>query len=174
MGKAPAVSLQTQRSRERYQHYFKKLASIPDEKLRELDQPILPSVRFRKCPIQASLGVLGKKWTMLIIRNIGFGKIDRFNRILEITPGLTPRVLSMRLRELEKQGFINWSESRNSPKVVRWALTEKGKDVLPILMRFTAFGAKWYPDLVFEDKTPRTLTELFTQAEAKQIIKGYT
>lgn len=159
---------------ERSQRYFNKVSMIPDEKLSELREPILPSVKFQKCPIQASLGILGRKWTMLIIRNIGFGKIDRFNRILEITPGLTPRVLSMCLKELEKQGFITQVKSQSDPVIVRWALTEKGMDVLPILMRFTAFGSKWYPDLVFEDKAPRTLTQLFTQAEARQIIKGYT
>ena len=66
-------------------------------------------------------------------------------------------------------GLARWNKTLS-----RGAGTGKGKDVLPILMRFTAFGSKWYPDLVFEDKTPRTLTELFTQAEARQIIKGYT
>ena len=67
---------------------------------------ILPQVKFIQCPIKTSLGVLGKKWTMLILRDIGFLKIVRFNRILESIPSLTPRVLSMRLRELEDEGFI--------------------------------------------------------------------
>jgi DNA-binding HxlR family transcriptional regulator len=52
-------------------------------------------VKFVECPIRTSLGVLGKKWTMLIVRDIGFLKIVRLNRILESVPGLTPRVLSM-------------------------------------------------------------------------------
>jgi DNA-binding HxlR family transcriptional regulator len=58
--------------------------------------------------------------------------------------------------------------------VVRWALTQKGKDTLPILMRFIAFGSKWYPDIVSPDKTPRSLSELFTVPGAKKIIQGYT
>ncbi len=120
------------------------------------------------------MGVLGKKWTMLVLRDIGFRKIDRFNRLLETIPGLTPRVLSMRLRELEKDGIIECVEKRNSPMVVRWTLTEKGRDTLPILMRLIAFGSKWYPKEVFKDKTPRTLDEIFTSSEARAIIKGYT
>jgi DNA-binding HxlR family transcriptional regulator len=36
------------------------------------EKPLLPSVRFKNCPIQTSLGVLGKKWTLLILRDIGF------------------------------------------------------------------------------------------------------
>ncbi len=134
-----------------------------------------PSVKFAQCPIQTvTLGVLGRKWTGLILRDIGFRKIDRFNRLLESIPGLTPRVLSMRLKELDEEGIIERIETHNSHMVVRWGLTEKGRDTLPILMRLIAFGSKWYPEVVFEDKIPRTLNELFPGPEARQIIKGYT
>ena len=150
------------------QTYFEKEALVNHE------GAIVPDVKFEQCPIKASMGVLGKKWTLLILRDIGFRKIDRFNRLLETIPGLTPRVLSMRLKELEEDGIIECVENRNSPMVVRWTLTEKGRDTLPILMRLIAFGSKWYPKEVFKDKTPRTLDEIFTSPEARAIIKGYT
>jgi DNA-binding HxlR family transcriptional regulator len=76
---------------------------------------IQPQVKFVNCPIKTSLGILGKKWTILIIRDIGVRKINRFNRILESIPGLTPRVLSMRLKELEKEGLIECIEKKKSP-----------------------------------------------------------
>ncbi|HZY46638.1 MAG TPA: helix-turn-helix domain-containing protein, partial [Candidatus Bathyarchaeia archaeon] len=63
---------------------------------------VLLKVKFAHCPIKTSLGILGKKWTMLLLRDIGFRHIDRFNRLLESIPGITPRVLSMRLKELEE------------------------------------------------------------------------
>jgi DNA-binding HxlR family transcriptional regulator len=138
------------------------------------DMPLLPNYSFAHCPIQTSLGVLGKKWTLLILRDIGLLKIDRFNRILETLPGLPRKVLSTRLRELEREGFIECSERRKSPMVVRWTMTQKGKDTLPILMRFIAFGSRWYSERVFADKTPRTLNELFTVPEARELIQGYT
>lgn len=137
------------------------------------EAPILPNYSFSNCPIQTSLGVLGKKWTLLILRDIGLLKIDRFNRILETLPGLRPKVLSTRLKELEKEGFIECTEKSRSPMVVRWSMTQKGKDTLPILMRFIAFGSRWYPDTVFPDKTPRRLTELFSSSEGKELINGY-
>jgi DNA-binding HxlR family transcriptional regulator len=143
-----------------------KSASNDDEGM------ILPQVRFIKCPIRTSLGVLGKKWTIMIIRDIGFLKINRFNRLLESIQGLTPRVLSMRLKELEKEGFIECTEQKTSPMMVLWRLTEKGKDTLPILMQLTAFGSKWYSDVVFDDKRPRKLQEIFPQPEAREIISG--
>lgn len=136
--------------------------------------PILPNVMFQNCPIQTSLGVLGKKWTLLILRDIGFLKINRFNQILATLPGMPAKVLSTRLHELESEGYIECAERQTSPTVVRWALTQKGRDTLPILMRFIAFGSRWYPEVVFPDKTPRTLGELFTAPQAKEIIKGYT
>jgi DNA-binding HxlR family transcriptional regulator len=108
----------------------------------------------------------------MIIRDIGFLKINRFNRLLESIQGLTPRVLSMRLKELEKEGFIECTEQKTSPMMVLWRLTEKGKDTLPILMQLTAFGSKWYSDVVFEDKRPRKLQEIFPQPEAREIISG--
>ncbi len=128
-----------------------------------------PDVHFSQCPIKASMGVLGRKWTTLLLRDIGFRKIDRFNNLLESIPGLTPRVLSMRLKELEKDGIIQKTEDQDL--IVRWTLTEKGEDTLPILTRLMAFGSKWYAKEVFEDKIPRTLNEIFTKPEAQEIVQ---
>src|SRR5438132_13008497 len=130
-----------------------------------------PDVHFSQCPIKASIGVLGRKWTTLLLRDIGFRKIDRFNHLLESVPGLTPRVLSMRLKELERDGIIQKVEDETNPMVVRWTLTQKGEDALPILIRLMAFGAKWYAKEVFEDKTPRSLNEIFTRPEAQEIVQ---
>jgi DNA-binding HxlR family transcriptional regulator len=98
---------------------------------------------------------------MLVLRDIGFLKVNRFNQIIRTLPGLTPRVLTMRLRELEEEGFIKQIEVRGTPRIIRWGLTPKGEDTLPILMGLIGFGSKWYPDVVFADKHPRTLEELF-------------
>jgi DNA-binding HxlR family transcriptional regulator len=130
-----------------------------------------PDVHFAECPIKASMGVFGRKWTMLLLRDIGFRKVDRFNHLLESIPGLTPRVLSMRLKELEKDGIIEKIVDETSSGVTRWTLTEKGRDTLPILMRLIAYGSKWYAKEVFDDKTPRSLSEIFTKPEAQEIVQ---
>ena len=133
---------------------------------------LLPNVKFAQCPIKTSLGVLGKKWTMLILRDIGILGVDRFNRLLNSIPNLTPRVLSMRLKELEREGFIQCiEEGKKSHLIVRWTLTEKGRDALPILLQLTVFGSKWHADLVFEDKIPRTPNELF-QPKAMEVMRS--
>jgi DNA-binding HxlR family transcriptional regulator len=145
-----------------------------EESASNYERMIQPQVTFGQCPVKTSLGVLGKKWTMLIIRDIGVHKIERFNRLLESIPGLTPRVLSMRLKELEKEGLIERAEENRSPIMVLWRLTMKGKDTLPILMLLAAFGSKWYSDVVFEDRRPRKLNEIFPMLELREIIKPYT
>lgn len=130
---------------------------------------LLPGIEFAQCPIRTSLGVLGKKWTMLLLRDVGILGIDRFNRLLDSLPGLTPRVLSMRLKELEKEGYIHCLEKGKSPMIVRWSITEKGRDIIPILLQFTAFGSKWHADVVFKDKKPRKPDELF-QPKARRMV----
>ena len=100
-------------------------------------------------------------------------KKERFNQLLKSTPGLTPRVLSSRLRELEREGMIERVEEKKGPNFVRWGLTEKGNDTIPILMRFAAFGSKWYAEKVFEDKAPRRLREVYPAWEAQSVEKRY-
>jgi DNA-binding HxlR family transcriptional regulator len=101
---------------------------------------------------------------MLILRDIAFLQFNRFNQMINTIPGLTPRVLSMRLKELESDGIIEKVPHPGYPLRVEWRLTEKGKDVMPILMSFIGFGSKWYPERVFKDGRPRTVPQLFPKA----------
>jgi DNA-binding HxlR family transcriptional regulator len=61
----------------------------------------------------------------------------------------------MRLKLLEKEGLIEYIEKKKSPPpmMVLLRLTEKDKDILPILMQIFIFASKWYPDVIFEDET---------------------
>jgi DNA-binding HxlR family transcriptional regulator len=130
-----------------------------------------PKVKMVMCPIEASVRVLGRKWTMFILRDIGLRKINRFNQLVESISGLTPRVLSMRLKELETAGYIERIVESETSEAVRWGLTEKGADALQIVMQFTSFGSKWHADEVFEDKKPRTLKEVF-KPEALRLLRS--
>lgn len=125
------------------------------------DEVMSPAVKFKNCPIKVTIGVLGKKWTILILRDIALLKVNRFNQILRSLPGLTSRVLILRLHELEECGLIEAVVIKDKPRVVEWALTEKGKDTVPILKSIMSFGAKWYADEVFEDRRARTLDEIY-------------
>ena len=125
-------------------------------------------VEFSSCPVEASLGVLGRKWALLVLRDIAMFRADRFNDMLRRTPGMTKRVLAMRLAELERGGFIYRKE--HGPKFTRWALTEKGWDTLPVLMTLVEFGAKWHADRVFADGRARPLDAVFDRAYIRRIL----
>jgi DNA-binding HxlR family transcriptional regulator len=129
-------------------------------------------VRFVECPVSTSIGVLGKKWTLVILRDIRDYGVDRFNRLLESLPGISPRVLATRLKQLEQGGLITRVEKRKTPSLIRWALTEKGIDTMPIIMMLAAYGSKYYADIVFEDKRPRKLHDLFND-EAIEVMRKY-
>jgi DNA-binding HxlR family transcriptional regulator len=127
-------------------------------------------IEFESCPVQASLGILGRKYALLIIRDIGLFDKHRFNEMLRVTPGLTKRVLSMRLKELKKGGFIKVVE--RGLNYSKWDLTEKGKDTLPVLMSLVQFGSKYYADRVFEDKRPRALSDIFDEPYIRKIMSN--
>ena len=133
--------------------------------IRESMEPIIPRVSFTNCPIRESLGVLGRKWSLLVLRDIGFLKIDRFSRILKNNPGLTPRVLSMRLRDLEQEELIERIVASHGQVDVRYRLTKKGEDTLPILTALIQFGMVHRADRVFADKRPRTLNQVFPEKQ---------
>jgi DNA-binding HxlR family transcriptional regulator len=128
--------------------------------------------RLIACPVEGSIAVLAKKWTLFILWDLGAYKVRRFNELMRLLPGVAPKVLSARLKELEGSGFIARVEERNSrPAKVRWALTAKGRDFFPFMMMLVAFESKWHPDVIFEDGQPRKLHELFSD-EAMELINS--
>lgn len=104
---------------------------------------ILVKLSFSAVPVQASLGVLGRKWALRLLMAIALGQAQRFNTMLRTTPGMSKRILVMRLHELEQEGFISRAEQGKG--YTTWQITKKGADVLPVLLTLVHFGAKWRP-----------------------------
>ena len=113
---------------------------------------------FAARPIKPDLGVLGRKWALLILADVGLRGVNRFSGLLRSNPQLNSRILSRRLRELEETGMIRRIEKKRAPGPVRWAMTEKGIDILPAIIRLMAFGARWHADNPFHGNPPRRLT----------------
>ena len=124
-------------------------------------RPLPPRVPFEFCPIRASLGVLGRKWTLLVLRDIAFFGNVRFSAIMKTNPGLGPRILSMRLRELEEEGFIQSAPNHEDRREISYRLTRKGLDVMPILTAFIQFGIRYHASRVFQDGRARELESVY-------------
>ncbi len=119
--------------------------------------PNLEKEFFAARPINPDLGVLGRKWALLILADIGLRKVDRFSGLLRSNLTLNSRILSRRLRELEEAGMIRRVDKNRAPGPVRWTMTEKGVDILPAIIRLIAFGARWNAENPFHGKPPRRL-----------------
>ncbi len=138
---------------------------------KDLKSPML-KVDFVNCPVETSMGILGRKWTLVIIRDIGAYGVDRFSRLRRSLPQIPPKVLATRLKQLELGGFLRQTvEKREPPRVVRWSLTEKGVDAIRVGMMMSAFGSRWCAESVFEDKRPRTMREMYTPEALDLFLK---
>ncbi len=97
------------------------------------------------CPIARAAKVFGDHWTLLILRDLE-GGCRRFHA-LESSIGMSPGVLSGRLRNLETAGIISRQQYNEIPPRVEYTLTEKGRAALPIIDQLRKFGETWLADL---------------------------
>jgi DNA-binding HxlR family transcriptional regulator len=97
--------------------------------------------------------------TVLIIREILRGN-TQFNRFMENIDGISPKVLTERLRELERLGIIRRRIVSEYPVRVEYTLTDVGKGFEPVLLSAASFSMKHMPRIVFKDRKPRTPDDL--------------
>ncbi|TMA05395.1 MAG: helix-turn-helix transcriptional regulator [Methanobacteriota archaeon] len=100
---------------------------------------IYPLLAYQADPIRESVKWLGRKWTLLILRDMAFLKLTKFGQILRNNPGLTPRVLSRRLRQMQQEGLV---ERVVADDKVAYRLTSRGEDAVFILLAFLRYGIR--------------------------------
>ncbi len=98
-----------------------------------------PRLLYQADPIRDSLKVLGRKWTLLILRDIAFLKLKRFGEIRRNNPGLTARVLSRRLQQMTGEGILTRDERGDA---VYYHLTDRGEDAIYILLALLRYGMR--------------------------------
>jgi DNA-binding HxlR family transcriptional regulator len=94
------------------------------------------------CPVARTLDIIGDRWTILILRNLLLEKAQKFQEFGETLPGLTPSVLSARLKDLEKNGIIESTLYAEHPPRWDYTLTAKGRELGPVLMALKRWGEK--------------------------------
>jgi len=93
-----------------------------------------------QCPIAKTLDVIGTKWTFLIIRDLLIDGTLRFSDLMRSVEGISPKTLSLRLRELEAKGIVERMVYPEVPPRVEYTLTEKGNSLKGILIELKRFG----------------------------------
>ena len=104
---------------------------------------------IKYCPISNSIALLGKKFAVLILRNMIVYKQTSFSQFIDTIDGINPKKLTARLRELERSGLIGRKVYPEVPPRVEYFLTEKGMALKPVLEQLAAFSIQNYPDQVF-------------------------
>jgi len=94
------------------------------------------------CPVCATAEIVCGKWTLLIIRDLADGR-SRFCELERSLAGISPRTLSLRLRALEEEGIVERRTYAEVPPRVEYALTEKGRALVPIIEDMRTYGRRW-------------------------------
>ena len=92
------------------------------------------------CPAQAAWDVVSGKWKPCIIHVLSQAKI-RFNELHRSVPGVTQRMLTRQLRELERDGLVARFQYNQVPVRVEYELTELGRSILPVFTGLTDWWA---------------------------------
>ena len=96
------------------------------------------------CPhFHGAVELIGKKWTGAILYSLSDGS-KRFGELKAGVPGMSDRLLSARLKELEKAGLIDREVHQCSPVKVTYELTEKGDSLSPIMESLGEWASHWH------------------------------
>lgn len=93
-------------------------------------------------PFQRAIELIGKRWTGAVIRALLAGPA-RFNHLLVGIPGISDRVLTERLRELETEGMVDRLVDPGPPVRVSYRLTVRGRALSPVIASVDAWAADW-------------------------------
>lgn len=96
------------------------------------------------CPVQKAAGVIEYKWTTLIIRDLLSGK-KRYSELARSLSGISPKVLSERLRDLEARRLVTRTVYPTVPPTTDYELTELGRKLDGVIRAMQEFG-KLLPD----------------------------
>jgi DNA-binding HxlR family transcriptional regulator len=95
------------------------------------------------CPhFHAAIELIGKRWTGAIVCALTEGPM-RFGELGKAVPGLSDRLLSQRLRELEEEGLVEREVEAGTPVRVTYSLTEAGRELDPAIRELKLWARRW-------------------------------
>ena len=97
---------------------------------------------YTECPVEYTASILSNKWKCLILRDLLTGT-KRFNELNKSIIGISAKVLTENLRELENDGVVNRKTYAVVPPKVEYSLSQKGEELKPIIDLMKDFGNKY-------------------------------
>lgn len=99
---------------------------------------------YTNCPVEYTASIIGNKWKIIILRDLLTG-IKRYNELTRSVVGISAKVLTENLRDLERDGIIARKVYPEVPPHVEYSLTEKGYELKDVLECMKEFGKKYQP-----------------------------
>jgi DNA-binding HxlR family transcriptional regulator len=115
---------------------------------------VVTTRRLQKCPVVATLKVLGNDWNMIAIRYL-HDRPMKFNELKNEIGDISSKTLSRTLKHLALENIVNRKVLDTAPVSVQYSLTPRGKELSESLLNFRKWGEKW---LLGGQAPPRTIT----------------
>jgi DNA-binding HxlR family transcriptional regulator len=96
----------------------------------------------KNCPVERTANVIGGKWTLLILRDL-FDGTKRFGELRASLTGISPKMLTEKLRILEQDGIVMRKIYPEVPPRVEYSLTERGQTLGTIIEAMREWGTQW-------------------------------
>jgi DNA-binding HxlR family transcriptional regulator len=97
--------------------------------------------RRSRCPLNASVEILGDRWSLLIIRDMMLRGFRTYKEFLDSYEGIATNILADRLRKLMAHGIITTQRNPSDGRKVIYSLTPKGIDLAPVLTEMVLWAA---------------------------------
>ncbi|MCL2559563.1 MAG: helix-turn-helix transcriptional regulator [Turicibacter sp.] len=106
------------------------------------------------CRKELTLALIGGKWKMLILWRLGKEGTKRFNELKESVAGVTQKILTKQLRDLEDDHLVHRKIYPEVPPRVEYSLTERGQSLIPVLEAMYHWGTDYCKEFDTEGKIP--------------------
>jgi DNA-binding HxlR family transcriptional regulator len=93
------------------------------------------------CPVQGTANVISGKWKVLIVWHLSFSS-RRFAQLRDMLPGVSEKVLTAQLKELEHDGVIRRLATKTAPPQVTYVLSDAGNELISVMEAMCAWGIK--------------------------------
>ena len=122
-------------------------------------------IRAMKCSVARALSVIGDRWTLLILREafLGVRRFEAFQQSLS----LARNILTFRLQDLMEEGILRKSRYHEKPDRYEYFLTEKGRDLYPVMVALMEWGDRW---MAGEAGPPVVLVHKSCEHESRPVL----
>lgn len=103
---------------------------------------MISNKKFLDCPVATTINLIGNKWKLLIIRDLLSGT-KRFGELRKSQSGISQRVLTENLRDLENDGLVDRKVYAEVPPRVEYSLNQTGVSLQPIISAMAEWGTKY-------------------------------